>query len=116
MPRYEEYKIVSPFWGWVILWGISLFIVGYGMMLHFLVLEGPRYWDFYSLPTTPADSEYSTRIPPPTRTPPPMPLPEYVQVITPPLQIEPLPSGIRFPVVPAPVRHPRAAASEGATP
>lgn len=102
MPKFEEYKVLTPFWGWVILWGLSLFIIGYGMMLHVLVREGPRHWEFYSVPTTPAESEYSTR-PPPASTSRHM-------------QIEPLPEGMRITG-----SHERAlfscpAASEGATP
>ncbi len=93
MARYEEYKIVSTFWAWVILWSVSLFIVGYGLMLHFLVKEGPRSWNFYSIPITPAQSEYSTRLPPPQNVPPTNNKPPTPP---PPPQIEPLPEGIRF--------------------
>ncbi len=114
MPRFEEYKAFPYYVSWGILVGVSLFIIGYGMVLHVLVKEGPRHWEFYSVPTTPAESEYSTAQP--SRTvPPAVAMPES-QRITPPLQINPLPPDVRFGPATGPGGPSSAAASQGATP
>jgi hypothetical protein len=78
--RYEEFKVVSNFWGWVILISFAATILISGMIFHMSIKEVPREWDFGALPDTPAKSIYSTREPRETNS---------VQ-----LQITPLPEGV----------------------
>ncbi len=61
--RYEEFKVVSNFWGWVILIVFATAILGSGMIFHMSIREVPREWDFGILPDTPAKSIYSTKEP-----------------------------------------------------
>ena len=42
---YDEYKVPSQFWGWVILVLFATAIVSYGMWLMMVVPDAPRYWD-----------------------------------------------------------------------
>lgn len=60
MEKYEEYKVVTPFWGWVILVAFSIVVLGWGMLLMFIIPDTPRKWDFGTVPDTPAESVYST--------------------------------------------------------
>jgi hypothetical protein len=62
--QYEEYKVTSEFWGWVIIIASSIGILGYGMVIMLLVRDAPRYWDFGQVDITPAESIYSTQEPP----------------------------------------------------
>ncbi|HEX8950180.1 MAG TPA: hypothetical protein VF790_14525 [Dissulfurispiraceae bacterium] len=62
--RYIEYKIVPQFWGWVIITLYSAVIIGFGMLVHHIVPERPREWNYGQLPDTPAESVYSTVKPP----------------------------------------------------
>jgi hypothetical protein len=77
MGRYEEYKMISQFWGWVALIVFSILILGWGMVLMYIIPDTPHHWDFGTVPDTPAQSVYSTS-----------PLPREVNV---PRQIEQLP-------------------------
>ncbi len=61
--RYEEFKVVSNFWGWVILIVFAGAILISAMIFHMSIKDVPRDWDFGILPDTPASSIYSTREP-----------------------------------------------------
>jgi hypothetical protein len=57
---YDEYKVPSQFWGWVLLILFAAAIVSYGMWLMMVVPDAPRFWDHGQKPDTPAESVYST--------------------------------------------------------
>jgi len=58
--RYEEFKVLRPFLGWLLLVLFSALILTAAMVVHMMVADRPREWDFGSLPDTPAESIYST--------------------------------------------------------
>jgi hypothetical protein len=64
MEKYEEYKVLPQFWGWLVLILASAIILGWGMFLMFAVPEVKRAWDFGTVADTPAESAYSTNRPP----------------------------------------------------
>ncbi len=79
---YEEEKVISTFWGWVILVIFSLSILAWAMLLMTVVKTATPYWDFGTLPDTPGKSVYSTITPPPPTQEPSLqiaPLPERKQ-------------------------------------
>lgn len=62
--NYVEYKIFAQFWGWIILIFISFGILLFAHLMHLIVPDIPRQWDFGQKPQTPAESVFSTRLPP----------------------------------------------------
>jgi hypothetical protein len=82
---FEQYKS-SPQWrGWLFIFVFSVAILSWGMMLHMVIPDGPRLWDFGAVPQTPAASVYSTAEPP------------AAQEAHPPRQMEPLPGAWPLP-------------------
>ena len=63
---------------WIIILVASALIVGWGLLIHALVKDAPRQWDFGTLPDVPAQSIYSSAPTPQSATPPRQisPLPE----------------------------------------
>lgn len=62
LKKFEEYRELSPFLGWVILVLLSIVILAWGMVIMFTVRDVPRHWDFGQLPDTPAESVHSTAV------------------------------------------------------
>ncbi|MEN6623061.1 MAG: hypothetical protein ABFD50_16125 [Smithella sp.] len=62
--HYVEYKTFSQFWGWIVLIIVSVGILGFAHLIHYIVPDVPRQWDFGQKPQTPAESVFSTRMPP----------------------------------------------------
>jgi hypothetical protein len=60
---YDEEKDIPDFWSWVILVLFSAAIVGYGIVTYLAVDDGPRKWEYGTLPDTPAQSIYNTKVP-----------------------------------------------------
>lgn len=85
MARYEEYSEVRQFWAWVIVFGLATLLMGVPMWLHMMVAEVPRQWDFGQLPSTPAESRYTTTEPPNPKAAPRQfePLPELHMKLSP---------------------------------
>ena len=61
--QYEEYHVLPPVWGWFCLVLFSAGIISWGLFIHAIVPDAPRRWDFGVLPTTPAQSVYTTAEP-----------------------------------------------------
>ena len=61
---YEEYNVLPPPWGWVVLLVFSALIIGNALLLHALIKDRPREWYFGELPDTPAESIYASKEPP----------------------------------------------------
>lgn len=76
--KYEEYNVLPQFQGWVVLIVLSLFLIGTGMLTHFIVRDVPRWWDFGQMPDIPGQSPFSTI--------------EPSKHISPPSQLTPLPA------------------------
>jgi hypothetical protein len=82
--KYEEYDHIPQWLGWIILLGLSFFILSWGMLLMMLVVDTPRRWDFGALPDTPAESVYASQQPWSKATGPQVaPLPEARSLSTP---------------------------------
>ena len=64
-PWYDEEKEVSTFWSWVIIIVYSLSIMAFGLVVYWVVPDGPRRWNFGLLPDPPGESIYHDRQPPP---------------------------------------------------
>lgn len=62
--EYEQYRPVRQIWAWLAVFFLSVSTMAWGMIGHLLVREGPRRWDFGSLPDTPGQSVFSTVQPP----------------------------------------------------
>lgn len=77
---YEEDRMISPLWGWVILILFSASILGWGMFMMMMIMDAPREWDMGDLPDTPASSIYSSI--------------EPRIWITPPRQLAPVPGSV----------------------
>ncbi|MFA5515022.1 MAG: hypothetical protein WDA20_01925 [Desulfuromonadales bacterium] len=58
--KYDEYKILPQFWGWVILLAWSASLILWAMWIHAVIPEADRYWDYGQTAFTPAESIYST--------------------------------------------------------
>ena len=58
--KYDEYKLLPQFWGWVILLAWSASLILWAVWLHFLIPKGDRYWDYGQSAFTPAESIYSS--------------------------------------------------------
>lgn len=65
MYEYEEFKTLSPFWGWVVLIIFSISLMSFGMITHLFIKENQtRYWSFGAQPIAPGESRYNTQQPP----------------------------------------------------
>lgn len=65
MHEFEEYKTLSPFWGWFVLIVFSISIITFGMIAHMVIPHREqRHWDFGALPIVPGESRFTTRKPP----------------------------------------------------
>ena len=51
---------------WVMVIGLCVVIILWGLLSYLLVKDRPRAWDFGALPVTPAESIYSTVEPAPS--------------------------------------------------
>jgi len=58
--EYEEYKTLPPFWGWVLLFAICVFLIEFGHLHHHVIQDAVRTWNFGVLPLVPGESKYST--------------------------------------------------------
>lgn len=79
---YEEMYRHRQSTGWVLLLLFCAALIGYSLVLHLLIPDRPRTWDFGQLDQTPAESIYSTREPA-MRVPEPLQkdFPEQIQTI-----------------------------------
>jgi hypothetical protein len=77
--KFEEFRAISDTTSWIILILFSLFIIGFGVLIYFLIPDTPRKWDYGVLPDTPAESIYST-VRSPTPQAPPRQLPPVPEV------------------------------------
>jgi hypothetical protein len=68
--HYEEYRIVGPVAGWLILIAFTIAVISWGMWMMMTVGEAPRDWDMGALPDTPASSPYGSVEPAYGATPP----------------------------------------------
>jgi hypothetical protein len=65
MKEYEEYKTLSAFGGWVVLFLFSAALISYGMIAHMFIMEsGQRTWEVGAFPIAPGQSRYSVIEPP----------------------------------------------------
>lgn len=76
--NFEEYRVLPQWMGWVILVLMSAGLLSWGMWLHHMVEEAPRYFDVGHVPDAPGESIHSTERAPagPTSRPQIAPLPE----------------------------------------
>ena len=64
----EERELPSP-WEWVIVTLFSASIIAFGLLVYYIIPEGPRHWDSASLPTprqnrsTPPNSRNLRKVP-----------------------------------------------------
>ena len=63
MKKYEEYQEWSTGKSWLLVIGISAFLLIMAMGLMFLIEDVPREWDFGNVEFTPGKSVYSTATP-----------------------------------------------------
>lgn len=61
--RYDEEKELSTFWSWVIIILYSGAIMVFGLVVYYVVPDGPRRWNFGILPDPPGASIYHDRQP-----------------------------------------------------
>ena len=88
MEKYEEYNIVSPFWGWIMLLALCAALVAFGLFAHSIIPEIDRYWDFGQFPIVPSEHPASSFRPPdyavvPDQLPPLPEVPLHVQETSP---------------------------------
>lgn len=76
--RFEENRLLPQKWGWLIIIGLALSVLGWGYFNYFTVHDAPRQWNYGGLPDTPAESVYST-VPTPSPTTVPLQLPPLPQ-------------------------------------
>lgn len=76
---FEQFRPSTQWRGWLFIFVFSAAILSWGMMLHMVIPDAPRQWDFGTVPMTPAASVYSTS------------RPAEPQRVRPPVQMEPLP-------------------------
>lgn len=62
---FEEHKTVSNPLSWAILIGLCLLLVSTGIMVHRIVPDTPRTWDYGAMETIPGESVYSSMTPNP---------------------------------------------------
>jgi len=60
---YDEEKEMPQFWSWMLIILFSAAILGYGIATYLLVDDGPRRWEYGTLPDTPAQSIYNSKGP-----------------------------------------------------
>ena len=60
MKEYEENREISSIWSWALVVICCAFILAWGGMNYALVKDGPREWNFGTLPDAPSQSVYST--------------------------------------------------------
>ena len=77
MTYYEEYHEGSNRMGWFLILLFAAFILGWAVIMMFIIKEPRREWDYQILPDAPSQSIYSTR--------------KYKEKLFPPEQIEHLP-------------------------
>jgi hypothetical protein len=78
MNEYEEKHEIGSMWSWVLVVLLCAVILAWGLTIHALVKDGPREWNFGTLPDAPSQSIYSTEETPEKAIPPRQvaPLPE----------------------------------------
>lgn len=59
MKQYEEYSVLPPPWGWIIIALLCLALIGWGLVNYGLVRDRPRQWDYGTLPEAPASSVFT---------------------------------------------------------
>jgi hypothetical protein len=64
MQKYEEYRNISQRSLWLIVVVFTILVLGWGMLIHMMVPEAERHWDFGVQPQSPSESKYSTVAPP----------------------------------------------------
>jgi hypothetical protein len=62
-PKHEEFTDFPNFLGWILLFALSVVILGWGMLIMMVIMDRPRDWNFGALPQTPAESFYTTELP-----------------------------------------------------
>ncbi len=60
MKQYEENTSYSNKWGWIYLFLLSFFVIGWAMVLMFEVKDVPRKWDYGTVIDAPAENIYTT--------------------------------------------------------
>ncbi len=60
MKDYEEKTSFRNVWGWTSLFLLSLFVIGWAMVLMFSVKDVPRKWDYGSEIDAPSENIYTT--------------------------------------------------------
>jgi hypothetical protein len=64
MFEFEEYKKIRQVYGWIIIIALSASLISWCLIVHMIVPDTPRNWDFGTLDDTPASSKYSIQSPP----------------------------------------------------
>ncbi len=62
---FEEYQKIEHKWSWAIIIGLSLFLVFSGIIIHGLIPDRERQWNYGALETIPGASIYSSMSPTP---------------------------------------------------
>jgi hypothetical protein len=60
MEKYENFRIISQKWGWLLIFLLSATIISWGMLLMFVIPQTPRQWYFGAEKQIPAESVYSS--------------------------------------------------------
>jgi len=81
---YEEYRSLSTMWSWLIVIGLSILLVATGIVVHRVIRDAPRHWDYGAMETIPGASVYSSVLPEPVTVGP-------AEIDKIPRQIQPLP-------------------------
>ena len=81
MEDYEENREIGSMWSWTLVMILCAFIITWGFVIHALVKDGPREWNYGTLPDAPSQSIYSTE--------------EASEKAIPPRQVAPLPEAKR---------------------
>jgi hypothetical protein len=78
MKEYEEDHEIGSIWSWALVVILCALILAWGFTIHAVVKDGPREWNFGTLPDAPSQSIYSTEEAPEKAVPPRQvaPLPE----------------------------------------
>ncbi len=77
MKEYEENREIGSTWSWILMMLLCAFILTWGFAIYALVKDGPREWNYGTLPDAPSQSIYSTE--------------EKSEKANPPRQVAPLP-------------------------
>jgi len=94
MKEYEENREIGSTWSWTLMMLFCASILTWGFAIYALVKDGPREWNYGTLPDAPSQSIYSTE--------------EESERANPPRQVAPLPE--------AKPRRPAAGEAEGRQP